>query len=109
MAIVVAVSITVAFLSIGEAQSSLTLTKGDDVLSFVEGCTEDALLKSRASASYAGGNITRPEGTCTVSVSKAGSTWTITVSTTSMQYVRTIQAVITQDGYGETLTTWKEI
>jgi len=106
--VIVAVAATVTLLSIGEAESGLTLTKGEDALSFVDGCTEDALLKARARASYTGGTITRPEGTCTVTISKAGSTWTITVSTTATTYVRTIQTVITQDGYGDTLTSWKE-
>src|SRR5258708_18718426 len=107
VALVIAIATTVALLSIGEAESALTLTNGESTLDFVEGCTEDALLKARASASYAGGNITRPEGTCTVSVAKAGSTWTLTVSTTAIAYVRTIQVVITQDGYGDTISSWK--
>jgi len=109
VALVIAISTTVALLSIGEAESALTLTNGESTLDFVEGCTEDALLKARASASYTGGNITQPEGTCTVSVAKAGSTWTLTVSTTATVYVRTIQVVITYDGYGDTITSWKEI
>src|SRR5690348_16902664 len=83
VALVIAISTTVALLSIDEAESALTLTNGESTLDFVEGCTEDALLKARANASYSGGNITRPEGTCTVSVSKGGSTWTLTVSTTA--------------------------
>src|SRR5258708_24428627 len=95
MAVVTAVSLTVALLSVGEAQSGFTLTQGENTLSFVEGCTEDALLKARASSTYTGGNITRPgsEGTCTVAVSKAGSVWTLTVSTIATNYVRTIKAI----------------
>ena len=108
-AVVIGIATTVAVLAVGEAQSGLALTKGEDALNFVEGCTEDALLKARASATYTGGNITRPEGTCTVTVSKAGNTWTITVSTTATLYVRTIKAIITQDGYGDTITSWQEI
>jgi uncharacterized protein (UPF0333 family) len=109
LSVVIAVATTVTLLAIGEAQSSLILTKGEDTLSFVEGCAEDALLKARASSSYTGGNITRPEGTCTVSVSKASTTWTLTISTTATAYVRTVEVVITRDGYGDTITTWKEI
>ncbi|HWY79469.1 MAG TPA: hypothetical protein VNW29_03865 [Candidatus Sulfotelmatobacter sp.] len=109
VALVIAISTTVALLAVGEAESALTLTNGESTLSFVEGCTEDALLKARANTSYAGGNITRPEGTCTVTISKAGSIWTLTVSTTATVYVRTIQVVITQDGYGDTISSWSEI
>jgi hypothetical protein len=95
-------------LSIGEAQSGLSAFKGEDSLQFVEGCAEDALLKSRASATYAGGNITRPEGTCTVSVSKAGNVWTLTVSTLDTKFRKTIQIQIVRTG-SITLNSWKEI
>ncbi len=109
VAIVIAISTTVALLSVGEADSALSLTNGESTLDFVEGCAEDALLKARANTTYTSGNITRPEGTCTVVVSKAGSTWTLTVSTTATAYVRTVQIVMVQDGYGDTITSWKEL
>lgn len=109
MSVIITAATTVTLLSIGEAQSALALYKGEDTLAFVEGCAEDALLKSRASASYTGGPITRPEGTCSVTINKAGTTWTITVSTTNTLYVRTIQIVINRLPTGITLTSWKEI
>lgn len=109
-AVVIAVSTTVALLSIGEAQSALTLTKGEDILATVEGCAEEALLKARSDSSYTSGNITiNGVTTCAVTVAKAGATWTITVSPTSTAYVRTIQVVFTLDGYGDTIISWKEI
>lgn len=107
-AVVLAISTTVALLAIGEAQSSYALTKGEDTLAFVEGCMEDALLKSQKSSSYTSGSITRPEGTCAVTVSKAGNVWTLTASTTDTKYVRTIQAVVTR-GSSLTITSWLEI
>ncbi|HZE87876.1 MAG TPA: hypothetical protein VE090_06790 [Methylomirabilota bacterium] len=99
---------TVALLSIGEGQSSFALYKGEDGLNFVEGCMEDALLKARNSSSYAGGTITRPEGTCSITVSTIGSTWTITATTTSTLYKRTVQVVATR-GTSFTLVSWREI
>ncbi len=107
-AVVLAITISVSLLSIGQGQAGLALTKGEDTLSFVEGCADDALLKLRASAGYAGGNITRPEGTCTVGVSTAGSVYTLTVSTSSTLYKRTVQ-VVTNRGSSLTITSWKEI
>lgn len=108
-AVVLATAGTVSLLAIGEAQSSYSLFKGEDTLTFVEGCTEDALYKLRANSSYAGGNITRPEGTCTVAVSQISTTYTLTVSTTNTTYQRTIQIVCNRNPTGITLTSWKEI
>jgi hypothetical protein len=107
-AVCLAIVSSVALLSIGEGQSALAQTSGEDTLNFVEGCVEDGLLKSRASASYTGGTIARPEGTCSISISKAGSTWTMTTTTTATKYVRTIVTVFTRASSGVTLTSWRE-
>jgi len=107
-AVILGIIVTVAQLGIGEGQASLALSKGEDTLSFVEGCTEDALLKIRSDASYAGGTISRPEGTCSVDVVKAESTYTVTATTTAIQYKRTIQAIVNRSSSGVTLTSWKE-
>jgi hypothetical protein len=108
-AVVLAISSTVAFLAIGEAQSGLALFKGEDAITFSEGCMNDALLKARSDANYTGGNITRPEGTCIITVSKAGNLWTLTATTSVTTYKRTIQAIINRQSTGITLTSWQEI
>lgn len=109
LAFSIATAGTVALLSLGEAQSAFALFKGEEALSLVEGCTEDALLRSSMNASYNGGVIARPEGSCTVGVTNAGVKQTITITNTSPQYKRTIQVVINRTSTGVTLTSWKEI
>lgn len=110
MAVVIATATTVTYLSIGEAQSSFALFKGEDTLSFVEGCVEDALLKTREHSGYNGGTITRPEGTCSITVdSKVGDTWTITVTTQATNYKRTIRVVFDRLVPGISITSWKEV
>lgn len=110
MAVVVVSATTVAFLAIGEGQSGFSLFKGEDTLTFVEGCTEDALLKSRADPGYNGGAIERPEeGACQVTVSKAGNTWTMDVTTSLITYKRTIRVVFDRLSTGITLISWKEV
>lgn len=106
-AVILGILITVSGLSIGEGQASLALSKGEDALHFSEGCMEDALLKLRSNASYIGGTITRPEGTCSITVSKAGSTYTVTSTTTASAYKRTIQVAAIR-GTSLILTSWKE-
>lgn len=109
MAVVLATASTVALLAIGQGQSGLALSKGEDTLNFVEGCSEDALLKSRGDFAYNGGAITRPKGTCSVSISKTATPWTMTVTTTNTQYKRTIEIKYTISQTGITLVSWKEI
>jgi hypothetical protein len=108
-AVALAIATTVSFLSLGEAQASFATYKGEDILQFVEGCMEDALIKSWASNSYAGGNITRPEGTCNVTVSKSGTTWTLAATNSTIQYKRTIQTIITRSKTNITIQSWKEL
>lgn len=104
---------TVAQLGIGEGQVSLALSKGENTLNFVEGCTEDALLKIRANPSLSGTfTIGRPpgEGTCSVTVvSKLVNTWIVDVTTQATAYKRTIRVVFDRLSTGITLTSWKEI
>lgn len=106
--IILGTTITVISLGIGEGQSSLALTNGENTLHFVEGCMEDALLKIRANASYGGGTITQPEGTCTISISQAGATYTVTATSTATTYRRTIQAVVTRSS-SLTISSWREM
>lgn len=106
--VVLSITLTVVYLSIGQGQAGLALTKGEDQLNFVEGCLEDALLKVRANASYSGGSITRPEGTCIVTVSQVGNTYTVTATSASVTYKRTVQAQATR-GSSLVLNLWKEI
>lgn len=106
--IILGTTITVISLGIGEGQSSLALSNGEATLHFVEGCMEDALLKIRANAAYAGGTTTQPEGTCTISVSQVGTTYTVTATSTATTYRRTIQAVVTRSS-SLTISSWKEM
>lgn len=110
LVVTISIASTYSLLSIGEGQSSLALTKGEETLNFVEGCVEDALQKAHDSASYNGGsNITRPEGTCTISpITKVGNQWTFTVSTQATDYKRTIEIVINRAPPAIDLISWKE-
>ncbi len=110
-AVVISIATTVSLLSIGEAQSGLALSKGEDALLFSEGCMEDALSKTRSNVNYTSGTITRPEGSCTITVSKVSGTWTVTATVVTGPYKRTIQTIFTSSGYGPVLSAggWSEI
>jgi hypothetical protein len=115
LAVTVGIAVSVTYSTIGEAQSGLTLFKGEENLHFIEGCAEDALLKARSSSTFGDPTgtpvtITRPEGTCSVTVaSKAGVTWTMNVTTSATTYKRTVQIIFNRNTTGITLTSWKEI
>ena len=109
LTVVAAATVAVTLLSIGSAQGSLALGQGRTTLALVEGCTEDAVLKSWANVGFTSTTITRPEGSCQVTVSKVGQVWTETITnTTSTTYVRTIQVVFTRASTGLSLTSWLE-
>jgi hypothetical protein len=100
---------TYAFLGIGEGYSGLSLSGGENALEFSEGCMEDALLNLRANASYAGGTIARPDGSCTISISSVGNVYTVTsTATLSPKYNRTIQVIATRGATQVTISSWKE-
>lgn len=120
MAVVIATAATVTYLSIGEAQSGFALFKGEDTLTFVEGCVEDAMLKARADATYGDPplsekTITRPEGSCKIKVISKGAippfTWDMKAQTdtTVTKYNRIIEVFFNRTPTVVTLTSWKEV
>lgn len=108
-AVILFFSATAGMLAIGEGQSARSWEKGEDALAFVEGCMEDAMIKARRSANYNGGNITRPEGTCSIAVTKSGNDWTLRAIGSNRSHQRTIETRITRTGSGLILTLWQEI
>lgn len=107
--VVLAIAASVTYLSIGEAQSSLSLFKGEDNLNFVEGCAEDYLLKIRANASFPGGNITHLGTTCTINIVTGNPDWNIIVSSLDNSYQRKIEIIFTRNTTGIVLNSWREI
>lgn len=120
MAVVLATVSTVTFLSIGEAQSGFSLFKGEDTLTFVEGCMEDVLLKARASSTFGdpvGSEVTiaHESLSCKIKViSKNVSppfTWDMKVQTdtTVTKYNRIIEVFFNRTPTVVILTSWKEV
>lgn len=116
--VVLTIASTVALGGIGESQSSFAIHTGETNLALVEGCAEDAMLKARLNSTFGNPvgtpvNITRPEGTCVITVlSKVGSnpiTWTMNITTTDTSNQRKIQVIFTRSSSGIELTSWKEI
>ncbi len=108
-AVVLTIGITVSLMSIGEGQSALSLTKGEITLNLGEGCMEDALLQISKNSNYSGGMISQPEGICTITVLKAGNSYTVTSTNTATDYRRTIQAVVNKSASNLIISSWKEI
>lgn len=107
-AVTLSIAATVALLSIGDIQSSYSLSQGEDAYIFTEGCMEDALNRLASSSAYAGGSFTRPEGTCNISVSANGSTYTLTATSNATDYQRAIQTIATRSS-NLTIYSWKEL
>lgn len=107
--VAVIIGTTVSLLAIGQAQSGFAMTRGEDTLAFVEGCMEDALLKTKNSPTYNGGTITRPEGTCNITITKAGNTWTIFATTAATVYKRTVEVIVTRSAGTLVMSLWEEI
>lgn len=109
MSVIIAIVLTITYLAVGEGQSSLAIYLGEDNLNLVEGCAEDYMLKIRSDSSFTGGNITRPEGTCTITINSGNPNWDITISSTNVDYKRKVQVKFVRNPTGITLTSWQEI
>lgn len=108
-AVVLLIAITVSLTGVNEGQTSFAVDNGEQNLALVEGCAEDYLLKIRANSSFTASNITRPEGTCSITINVGNPNWDITVSSTNSDYQRKVQVKFTRSSSGITLTSWQEI
>lgn len=108
LAVALALSTTVTLLSVTNAQTSFTLSEGASARALLDGCIEDVLLFSRTNVSYVGGAVTRPGGSCSVSISKAGNRWTATVRTNGA-YDQAASVVFDRLGSGVKLVSWHAV
>ena len=108
-AIILLAGVTLALLSISQAQQSLAAEKGEAAYSLAEGCMEDALLSSFFDENYAGGTKSTPEGSCLISVSKVAENWVlISTATIDSSYKRRIRVNILR-GTDLQVLSWQQI
>lgn len=93
LAFSLSLTVAVTYLSINESQSGLALSRGASALSITEGCAEDALLLSSRDENYTGGEYASLGGTCTVGVSKDVAVWTVDVSGTKDNFMRSVRII----------------
>jgi hypothetical protein len=108
LAVSLMLGVTMTILSVSDAQTSYALSEGGSARVLLDGCVEDTLLFSRASASYAGGTVSRPGGSCVVSLSKSGNRWTATVRTNG-EYDHAASVVFDRTVAGVKLVSWHAI
>lgn len=107
--VVLAISLSATYLSIGEGQSALSLTEGEHTLNQVESCVEEALFKIRQSPTYAGGTLNHPDGfSCLINVVRVANNYTVTVTNLNSDYTRSIEVAANRTGQ-LSITSWKEI
>lgn len=93
-ALFLSLSLSVTYLSIDESSAARTLIVGESTLMFVEGCAEDALLKSARDETFSGGSVTFPRGECDVEVEKDGSRWILRIIGLQDGFTRRIEVRI---------------
>ena len=112
LAVILSITITMSYSSIGEAQSGLALFQGEENMYHAESCAEDVMLKIRLNP-VAVASFTRPEGTCSIAYTLSGPVnWDMTVtfvSATSTTISRSIRVIFSRNATGLTMTTWNEI
>lgn len=107
-AVVLVIGVTLALLGVSEAQMGLSEKRGHYALALAEGCAQDTLLTIYYDGGYGGGTKSYPEGSCTISVSKDDSSWTITTAATFSGHTKKIQVRMLR-GKDIRITSWKEV
>lgn len=86
-----AVAFSVSYLSIGEAQVSLSVKKGGGTRFFAEACAENGLLRFYRDTSYTGETLSIMGGSCTITVTDLGGSYRLTSSAQKENFTKTIE------------------
>ncbi len=112
--ITLTVAVTAALLGINEMILGFIASESQESLQLADGCAEEASYRYKRDATYAGGTIPFVGGTCTVSVSGAGATRTITSTVILGDYTRSVQTSVTRgtnisgNAVGVDVTSWSD-
>lgn len=113
-AIALTIGVTAALLGINEMQFSYYTDQSAVVLHQADGCLEEGMYRLKLDPSYTGGSIPYADASCTVTVSGAGGTRTVTSTLTHGDFTKTIQGSVTfstntsATTEGIDLTEWSE-
>lgn len=111
--VTLALALSVQFAGIGELQTGFQNNLSSQGFSLADGCLEEAMLRLRRDSAYTGGTLNVGDDSCTIVVTGAGGTRTITsTATINSVVVREIEAEIsisaTPTGNLVTITSWEE-
>jgi hypothetical protein len=111
-AVVLAVSVSVALLGVGEVNAAFSYKKGQEALKAAEGCMDNTLLRLRDDASFSSETLSLGDASCTISVSGSGASKTIDVTATIAvppDYTRKLQVTTKRTGNSINVLTWSEV
>lgn len=97
-------------LSLGEIEMGYNEQKGAEAFSAADGCAEDALLHLHYNVTYTGGSLTQGNGTCIITVARAGNLYTIDATGIVDSYRKKIEITLAVDNSMMiTINSWKEV
>jgi len=110
LAVTIGISLTLSFLSSGNAKKSESFRQGEQALYNSESCLEEGLLRLEVNPLlYEGGSISFPNGTCHISLEKESGLYTFQVYFSGEEtYWRGIEAQAEIIDGLISLTSWKE-
>lgn len=97
-----------SFAGIGELISSYQTSTSERALTVADSCLHEALLGLKQNEMYSGGSLSLGSDSCTISVNGFGDARTITVTATSRQTTREIQATVNLSASGLVEESWLE-
>ncbi|MFH1089109.1 MAG: hypothetical protein V1716_01645 [Candidatus Uhrbacteria bacterium] len=102
-------AISAAQLGLGELEMGYTEGKGSAVLSFADGCGEEALARLRKNSAYTGETLTVGDRSCIITVTGGGAERTVASVATIGSYTKKIQMQITLNNSVITINNWSEV
>jgi len=110
-AVTLAIAMSVTFMGITSANTSLGYQKGQEALKYGESCVEETLFRLRGDGNFASVSLSLPNGSCIATVSATGDQRTISTTgiiTGPPVFMKLITAIATRVGKSITINSWAE-
>lgn len=98
-----------SMLGLGEMDMGYTAQKGQQSMSFVNGCAEESLRQLQLNANWPGQALNLNEGSCIIEVVRDENSYNITVFGTVDSFVKKLQVLAIIDNGIVSTTSWQEV
>jgi len=103
------IAFSASMLGIGEMDMGYTAQKGQQSMSFTNGCVEESLRQLQLNSNWGGGTLSFGDDSCIIGVVADGNKRNLEVIGTTDNFTKKLQVLSVVDNGNVSVTSWQEL